>query len=53
LTWSQDVDLNGDVDVDATFKVEVDDGRNVDGRVNLNDGRQGHAHLASTGHQRT
>jgi len=62
LTLSQDVDLNGDGDVDPTLdlvrgpsaglrilveesrprvQVEVDDGLNVHGHVNLNDGRQG------------
>jgi hypothetical protein len=61
-TLSQDVDLNGDGDVDSILdlvrrpsgglqilveasrpmvKVEVDDGLNVHGHVNLNDGRQG------------
>ena len=62
LTLSQDVDLNGDVDVDSTLdlvrgpsgglrilpeesrpmvNVEVDDGLDVHGHVNLDDGRQG------------
>jgi hypothetical protein len=61
LTLSQDIDLNGDVDVEsildlvrgpsdlcefssetsrATVNVEVDDGVNVYGHVNVNDGRQ-------------